>query len=159
MPATRAGRHAARYADLSFHDRSIFQFTIAQLPYYLRNNDHLTMSIPLEHRFPFLDVEMVELGLQLPIEYLYRDGWSKYVLRRAMEPLLPAALVWRREKMGFPFPLGTFLSQRSPGFARACQRVAAAGLIESPVDWDELTRTDPVRAWRIVSTGRWLGSP
>jgi asparagine synthase (glutamine-hydrolysing) len=155
---TRAGHHAARYAALSFHERSIYQFTVAQLPYYLRNNDHLTMSIPLEHRFPFLDVAMVELGLQLPIEYLYRDGWSKYVLRRAMEPLLPPALVWRREKMGFPFPLQEFLSRRRDAFVPDCRRVADAGLIASPVAWDDMVRRDPMRAWRIVSTGRWLAA-
>jgi asparagine synthase (glutamine-hydrolysing) len=161
MPAretdTRAGRYVAGSEALSFHDRSLYQFVVAQLPYYLRNNDHLTMSIPLEHRFPFLDVDMVELGLQMPIEYLYRDGWSKYVLRLAMKDLLPDAVVWRREKMGFPFPLTEFLAARRASFESSAQQAVAAGLVE-PFDWTALLAADPVRLWRMISTGRWLAA-
>jgi asparagine synthase (glutamine-hydrolysing) len=154
---TRAARYVGGYESLSFHERSLYQFAVAQLPYYLRNNDHLTMSIPLEHRFPFLDVDMVELGLQMPIEYLYRDGWSKYVLRRAMEKLLPDAVVWRREKMGFPFPLTDFLAKRKTSFDDAARRAVAAGFADA-FDWNQLIASDPVRLWRIVSTGRWLAA-
>jgi asparagine synthase (glutamine-hydrolysing) len=155
---TRAARHAAGYDTLAFHDRALFQFEVAHLPYYLRNNDHVTMSVPLETRFPFLDVDVVELGLQLPVEYLYRDGWSKYVLRRAMQPMLPARVVWRRDKMGFPFPLRRFLRRMQPVFAAECRRVTDAGLVDArAIEWSALLERDPVRLWRLVSTGMWLG--
>jgi asparagine synthase (glutamine-hydrolysing) len=158
-PTTRAGQHARRYGGLSFHEQTLYHFTVAQLPYYLRNNDHLTMSIPLEARFPFLDIDMVELGLQLPAEYLYRDGWTKYALRRALEPLLPARITWRRDKMGFPFPLETFLADRRGAFERDWQRVTDVGLVaDAPARWPDRIATDPVRLWRIISTGRWLGA-
>ncbi len=155
--ATGAGTHAARYSSLAFHERALYQFTVAQLPYYLRSGDHLTMSIPLEHRLPFLDVDVVELGLQLPVEYLYRDGWSKYVLRLAMAPFLPAAIVWRRDKMGFPFPLRAFLDRHKEAFMADCLRARDAGVSDfSPRDWNLHLSTDPNGLWRSISTGRWL---
>ena len=154
---TVAGLHAARYASLAFHERALYHFTVAQLPYYLRSGDHLTMAIPLEHRFPFLDVEVVELGLQLPVEYLYRDGWTKYVLRHAMARYLPAEILWRRDKMGFPFPLHAFLDRHDAQFKADCQRAHDAGVSEfSPRQWHAHLRTDPNGLWRAISTGQWL---
>ena len=100
-----------RYPTLPFHQQQLYQFQVSKLPYYLRNNDHFTMAIPVEQRFPFLDHRIVELGLQAPITYLFHNGWTKYLLRKAMEPLLPEKILWRREKMGFPFALERFMSE------------------------------------------------
>src|SRR5207302_38055 len=38
-----------------------------------------------------------------------RAGWSKYGLRRALDDLLPSSVVWRRDKKGFPTPVGNWL--------------------------------------------------
>jgi asparagine synthase (glutamine-hydrolysing) len=38
-----------------------------------------------------------------------RDGWTKYVLRRAMDRRLPSEIQWRRDKMGFVTPEGEWL--------------------------------------------------
>jgi asparagine synthase (glutamine-hydrolysing) len=74
-----------RYATLDYDARRRFHLRNAHLPYYLASNDRATLGIPLEHRQPFLDHRVVELGLRMPPGYLFRHGWSKYVLRTAME--------------------------------------------------------------------------
>jgi asparagine synthase (glutamine-hydrolysing) len=155
-PPPPAVDHWRRFAELPFTERVLFHFEIGQLPYYLRNNDHLTMAIPLEHRFPFLDYRMVELGLQLPIEYLFRGGWTKYAFRLAMEPLLPKAIAWRREKFGFPFPLRRFLRANSDSLQPYVNAVAATGLLPRRTNYSELLRTSPLALWRACSTGIWL---
>ena len=79
--------------------------------YWLRIDNQNSMGVPLELRLPFLDYRVVEFGFKLPMEFLIRDGWMKWLLRSAMEDLLPADVVWRKRKMGFPFPLKQWLGR------------------------------------------------
>ncbi|MGD2071782.1 MAG: asparagine synthase-related protein, partial [Gemmatimonadota bacterium] len=147
----------ASYPGLDYAAQRRYHLEVAQLPYYLRSNDHFTFDLPLEHRFPFLDHRVIELGLTMPPRHLFRDGWTKYVLRRAMEGLLPPEVLWRREKMGFPFPFRRFLRQNRPAFEPLLRRVADAGLAE-PADYGALLASDHHRLWRVCSTGLWLES-
>ncbi len=145
------------YASRSFDDRIRYHFEVAQLPYYLRNGDHLTMSIPLEHRFPFLDTALVEYCAQLPVAYLYRDGYTKYVLRHAFRDVLPPQVTWRREKMGFPFPFARFLARHKTILAPYATRAAAAvPVFSGALRYDDLMTEDPLLLWRLCSTGLWL---
>ena len=146
---------ASLYPTLPFHEQMLYHLRVANLPYYLRSNDHFTMAIPVEHRFPFLDYRLVELGLQLPVTYLFRNGWTKYILRKAMQDFLPDRITWRREKMGFPFPLRRFLSANAQWFAPLLRSVAAAGLTTGG-DYATLVRDEPLRVWRACSTALWL---
>ena len=64
---------------------------------YLKRADALSMAHSLEVRVPFLDRSIVEFASRLPASLLVR-GWSeKYLLRRALAPLLPAAVARRRK--------------------------------------------------------------
>lgn len=152
-----AAEYQALYPTLSFHDQRLYHFKVAMLPYYLRSNDHFTMAIPLEQRLPFLDYRVVEFGLQLPIEYLFRDGWTKYVLRQAMAPYLPEAIAWRRQKMGFPFALVPFLVHHRAEFEAALRCLAPlALLLDTSGGFDALLGADPKKLWRLCSTAFWL---
>jgi asparagine synthase (glutamine-hydrolysing) len=144
------------YMSSPFREQLRFQLQVAPLPYYLRSSDHFTMSLPLEHRFPFLDVRLMDFALRLPPEYLFRNGYSKYVLRRAMASLLPAQVTWRRDKLGFPFPLQRFLRAEREHLAPLGAAVASAGLWQGPLNVDALLARDPEALWRICSTGHWL---
>jgi hypothetical protein len=42
------------------------------------------------------------------VTYLIRNGWRKWILRKAVEDILPDDVVWRKKKMGFPFPYERF---------------------------------------------------
>ncbi len=153
-----AEAYRARYAGLSFQQQQLFHQRVAMLPYYLRSNDHFTMEVPIEARYPFLDYRIVELGLQLPIQYLFQDGWTKYVLRRAMEDHLPQAIVWRREKMGFPFDYQGFLASNRSGFEAALGRLDVLGVSPGLYgSYDTLLAADPMKLWRLCSTALWLG--
>jgi len=54
-----------------------------------------------EIRLPFLDYRFVQLLLSLGPELKLRDGWTKWVFRKAMESYLPKSIVWRKDKQGF----------------------------------------------------------
>jgi len=90
------------------------EITSTSIPYWVRTNDRVRMGIPIEGRSPFLDYRVVELGLTLPVSYLIRHGWHKWVLRKAFQDLLPQEVLWRKQKGGFPFPFHRFAATSPP---------------------------------------------
>jgi asparagine synthase (glutamine-hydrolysing) len=66
--------------------------------------DRASMAHSLEVRVPFLDHEFVDWVAQLPSSVKLRGSQGKFVLKRALEPLLPREVLYRR-KMGFAVPL------------------------------------------------------
>jgi len=94
--------------------RHLAQLATYNLPRLLRAEDRSSMAFSIEARTPFLDVRLAEYVSQLPANARMREGWSKYVLRRAMEEVLPAEVVWRRDKKGFVTPEGRWLHQMHP---------------------------------------------
>ena len=66
--------------------------------------DKMTMATSVEARVPFLDRELVEFALALPPEMKVRDGTGKWLLKRAVDGLLPSEVVYRR-KQGFGAPV------------------------------------------------------
>ncbi len=52
----------------------------------------------LDVRYPFFDRRLAEFCLSLPPEQKLRQGWSRFVLRRAMDGLLPPEIQWRPGK-------------------------------------------------------------
>lgn len=70
--------------------------------------DRLTMAHSVEARAPFLDAELVRYVLALPARLKIRGATTKYVLKQAVRPLLPADVV-DRPKQGFRVPLPEWL--------------------------------------------------
>ena len=153
---TPAVAERRRYAGLDFDERCRFHLRVADLPYYLASNDKATLGIPVEHRQPFLDHRVVELGLRMPVSYLFHRGWTKYVLRRAMSDRLPAEILWRRTKTGFPFPVTRLMRTGRSVFEPHRGRALDVLGISARSGYAELVATDPLRLWRECSVGLWL---
>ena len=66
--------------------------------------DRTSMAHSLEARAPFLDYRMVEWGMRLPPSLKLRGQDGKWVLKRALEPLVPHDILYRA-KQGFAMPL------------------------------------------------------
>ena len=83
---------------------AVFRFDVTTLivddP--VKRVDSMTMAWGLEARVPFLDHELVELAMQMPVELKLRDG-GKYLLKRIARGLLPNAVI-DRPKGYFPMP-------------------------------------------------------
>ncbi|MCC7519530.1 MAG: asparagine synthase (glutamine-hydrolyzing) [Verrucomicrobiae bacterium] len=78
--------------------------------------DKMTMAASVEGRAPFLDTELVELAMRIPSALKIAGGIGKAVLKKAVEPLLPHDLVYRR-KVGFCGGSGNMLTPRILDFA------------------------------------------
>lgn len=83
--------------------RQVDDIEMYSVPALTHYEDRNSMAHSLEVRHPFLDHRLVELLLNVPPEWKIRNGWTKYLLRRAF-PELPDAIRWRRDKQGFLTP-------------------------------------------------------
>jgi asparagine synthase (glutamine-hydrolysing) len=68
------------------------------------------MMSSLETRAIFLDNDLVDFCRRLPHRFKYRNGQRKFLLKKALEPLLPASII-RRQKKGFGIPLAEWMRQ------------------------------------------------
>ena len=69
--------------------------------------DRASMMHGLEARSPFLDIEVADFARRLPAHFKLRNGTTKYLLKKALEPLLPADIIHRKKK-GFGTPVGAW---------------------------------------------------
>ena len=74
----------------------------------LITTDKTSMAANLEVRVPFLNRKMIELTARMPPELKLHGFKRKYILKRALEKLLPHDVVWRK-KAGFGAPIRSWL--------------------------------------------------
>ena len=79
------------------------------LPALLQVEDRMSMAHGLESRVPILDRPIVEFAATMPSNIKFKDGTLKKVLIDAMQDLLPEVILSRKDKMGFPVPLGEWI--------------------------------------------------
>ena len=75
----------------------------------LMKQDQMSMAASIESRVPFLDHELVEFTARIPARYSIEGMAGKFILKQAVEDLLPRSIVYRK-KMGFPTPWGYWLA-------------------------------------------------
>jgi asparagine synthase (glutamine-hydrolysing) len=64
----------------------------------LERYGRVASAFGIEARHPFTDIRLAEFCLGLPWQLKTRGGWTKMILRRAMEPYLPSEVIWRKDK-------------------------------------------------------------
>ncbi len=70
--------------------------------------DRASMAVGLEVRVPLLDHRLVEYTSKLPDSLKFKDGSSKYLLKKLLAQYVPANL-FQRPKMGFTAPINRWL--------------------------------------------------
>jgi len=106
-----AAHHAAlgRTNARALLNRLLYADTKTYLHELLMKQDQMSMAASIESRVPFLDHPLVEFAAALPLRMKLRGVTTKYILREAMKPWLPAEILGRR-KMGFPVPVGAWFA-------------------------------------------------
>ena len=74
----------------------------------LMKQDQMSMSCSIESRVPFLDHKFVEFAASVPAHMKLRGKQGKYVIKKAVEGLIPREIIYRK-KMGFPTPITAWL--------------------------------------------------
>ena len=70
--------------------------------------DRASMAVGLETRAPFLDYELSDFAMRIPLKLKFKGRDKKYLLKRVLDKYLPQEL-WNRPKMGFGMPLAQAL--------------------------------------------------
>lgn len=145
-------------------DELLREAFFVSLPHLLRYGDRNSMAHSREVRLPFLDRRVAELALSLPPGFLIRDGFTKAVLRDAVRDLVPAAVLDRRDKVGFEPPQAQWLgSERGRAWAREVllDPSARGGAIDVDAVAADLAAgawRDPDALWRAMNVQLWRGA-
>jgi asparagine synthase (glutamine-hydrolysing) len=75
----------------------------------LTYSDRASMAASVEVRVPFIDKLLVEKAMQIPGKYKYKNGESKYILKKAAENYLPKEIIYR-PKAAFGAPIRSWIS-------------------------------------------------
>ncbi|RXK60940.1 asparagine synthase (glutamine-hydrolyzing) [Lacibacter luteus] len=116
------------YRKEHFNKKSIYKPAVSKLNdllYYntmlvgleelLRYADRNSMAHGVEVRLPFLSHELVQFIFSLPSHYKINNGFTKNILRQCIKEHLPAAIVYRTDKVGYEPPQQQWM--QSPAFA------------------------------------------
>jgi asparagine synthase (glutamine-hydrolysing) len=125
--------------------------------------DQMSMACSIESRVPFLDHPLVEFAAQVPDRLKIRGNSAKYILKRAVEPILPPEIVYRK-KMGFPTPVRKWLREEGSDHLFSILR-SRNGVLSDYLDRSQLDSlidrhrsgledsTD--RIWRLLNLQIW----
>jgi asparagine synthase (glutamine-hydrolysing) len=144
------------------------QMTIVDLSTYLPGDiltkvDRASMAVSLEARVPLLDHHLVEFAVSLPASLKMRDGSGKWILRRAIEGLVPQDVL-SRPKQGFTLPLRQWfrgplrarierLSDENTRIAEYVEPSAVGRLVQEHVSG---RRDNYSWLWRLLVLENWL---
>jgi asparagine synthase (glutamine-hydrolysing) len=129
----------------------------------LMKQDQMSMACSIESRVPLLDHQLVEFSTTIPDGLKIRGNTQKYILKRAVEDILPKEIIYRK-KMGFPTPVRDWLLDRraqplydalrdASGFlASVVNREAVESLLARHLSRHE-DATD--RIWRLLNLQLW----
>ncbi len=121
---TRKAKQAFRHPDLNrdfafAHKRELYYSTPARfdlnsalyfntfvngLEELLRLADRNSMAHSVEVRLPFLSHHLVAFLFTLPPHFKIHGGWTKWMLRKSVDDVLPKEITWRKDKVGFEPP-------------------------------------------------------
>lgn len=80
--------------------------------------DKMSMAVSLEARVPFLDHKFIEYAMGIPTALKTKNNESKYILKKAVEGILPNEIIYRK-KQGFGAPVFDWFFEDLGEFAKA----------------------------------------
>lgn len=124
-----------------------------QLPHLLRYEDRNSMRHSVEARLPFLDYKLVEAAFGMQGHFKIKHGWTKHVLRVAMDGLVPKNILWRKIKLGFEAPADAWIKAASASMKSTIGRSAIlAAMCKDELNFDKI---DNVTFWKLYSIAKW----
>ncbi len=150
-------RHGSVLSQMLYADQKTYLVEL------LMKQDQMSMASSIESRVPFLDHPFVEFAARVPNHLKIRNGAGKYILKRAVEDLLPHEIIYRK-KMGFPTPVRDWLLEEGaePLFAllldrkRLLAEYVNLDFVEDLIKRQRSGAEDATdRLWRLLNLQLW----
>ena len=133
------------------------------LPALLRYEDRNSMWHSIEARVPFLHKSFFEYVAALPMDRKIRDGWTKYIFRRAMTGILPERIRLRRSKIGFETPEKRWIERDLRGRLQSlfsdpdllASKFYNLSALRKILEKPELTTQETSLIWRALNLELW----
>jgi asparagine synthase (glutamine-hydrolysing) len=133
----------------------------------LERYDRVAAAQGIEPRHPYLDKRLVEFSLALPWEQITRQGWTKYIVRQAMQERLPEAVRWRVIGLNhaaafwntyFQYQQGEWTDPLLTTALNATKDYVHVGKSDRllPLVSESLRSSDCFLGWKLVILGLWL---
>ncbi|MCC7097654.1 MAG: asparagine synthetase B [Thermomonas sp.] len=103
-----------RRADLSRREQIAWDWANPGFQRAMEGTDRTFGHFGIEAWHPWCDQRVVDFFLDLPEEFLARDGWTKWVARAACAPQLGANVAWYSGKSHLGAALGPMLLKAAP---------------------------------------------
>ena len=150
-------RHGSVLSQMLYADQKTYLVEL------LMKQDQMSMAASIESRVPFLDHPFVEFAARVPNHLKIRNGSGKYIVKRAVEDLLPHEIIYR-QKMGFPTPIRDWLldERAEPLFAllldrkRLLAEYVSLEFVEDLIERQRSRTEDATdRLWRLLNLQLW----
>ena len=136
-------------------DRMLSDLKHLRIPYWCNLMDKNMMNVPVEVRMPFLDHKFLEYIFSVPEKYLLRNGYTKYLLRRALADKLPSSIVWQRVKVGFSVPKKSWLSENSAELLEDFDYPGLERFFNVELVKSSFHLMNPDLGWRFLNFAKW----
>ncbi len=138
---------------------NVIEFGLEEL---LRYADRNSMAHGCEVRLPFLDHTLVEFIFSLPSPLKINEGYTKWLLRKAMDKKLPDEIVWRKDKVGYEPPQKEWMenSLMQEYIQEAKKKLVNKGLLQNKVLTKKITPKEAIAAnnydWRYLCAAQFI---
>lgn len=148
------------HADLQTH--LLHQLQESSLPRLMQYEDRNSMAFSVEARVPYMDYRLVEFSFRQAADWRIHEGWTKWILRKSMEGIVPNEIVWRKDKVGFETPEAHWLRQwvnSEPNLFD--ENSASRAYLNVPVIRSRLNELAASSSyvgplWRLINLEHWL---
>ena len=132
----------------------------------LERYDRVASTYSIEPLHPLLDVRLVEFCLSLPWQLKTKRGWTKMAMRKMLEPLLPAEVVWRKDKHHLGWSVNLLVLKSKKDYFRQLLD-DGRGTLDSYIDlkkldelWDRFNSSGDDESasliWDAIALALWL---
>lgn len=97
-------------ASSTLRGRSKLDVERFSFPPLLRYEDRNSMAFSIETRVPFMDYRLIEYLYSISADFKIRKGYTKAIMRDALDGILPKAIQKRKSKLGFETPQDVWMS-------------------------------------------------
>ena len=122
------------------------------MPRLLKYEDKNSMRHSVETRLPFVDFRLVSAAVSINDNLKFKNSYLKYLLRKAVENILPGSIVWRTNKFGFEAPTDTWLKLNA---AEMVKTIKNSTLLDKTIEINKIDFKKCSHLWKLYNIAVW----